>query len=43
MPDSGPGYGAVFSIVGSFHVVGFIVILLTVPRLHPLDDLKRFN
>jgi ACS family hexuronate transporter-like MFS transporter len=41
MLDSGLGYGAVFSIVGSFHVLGFIVILLTVPRVHPLDDLRR--
>lgn len=34
--DSGLGYGLVFSIVGSFHVVAFAVIMLTVPRIEML-------
>jgi MFS transporter, ACS family, aldohexuronate transporter len=35
--DSGLGYGVVFSIVGSFHVLAFIVILLTIRNIQPLD------
>jgi ACS family hexuronate transporter-like MFS transporter len=34
--DLGFGYGVVFAIVGSFHVVAFCVILLTVRRIQPL-------
>ena len=34
--DSGLGYGTVFAIVGSFHVIAFIVILLTIPVIRPL-------
>lgn len=35
--DSGLGYGLVFSIVGTFHVIAFIVIMLTIPRVQPLE------
>ena len=35
--DSGLGYGMVFGIVGSFHVIAFAVILLTIPVIRPLD------
>ena len=34
--DAGFGYGVVFAIVGSFHVVAFGIILLTVRRIQPL-------
>jgi ACS family hexuronate transporter-like MFS transporter len=34
--DSGLGYDVVFSIVGTFHVIAFIVILLTIRRIEPL-------
>jgi MFS transporter, ACS family, hexuronate transporter len=34
--DSGLGYGLVFSIVGTFHVIAFMVILLTIRRVEPL-------
>ena len=34
--DSGLGYGVVFSIVGTFHVIAFAVILLTIRRIEPL-------
>ena len=34
--DAGFGYGTVFAIVGSFHVVAFGIILLTVRRIQPL-------
>ena len=40
MLDSGLGYGAVFGIVGTFHVTAFIVILLTTPDIHPLEDAR---
>ena len=35
--DSGLGYGTVFGIVGSFHVIAFVVILLTIPVIRPLS------
>lgn len=35
--DSGLGYGVVFAIVGTFHVVAFVVILLTIRRIEPLE------
>jgi ACS family hexuronate transporter-like MFS transporter len=38
--DSGFGYGTVFAIVGSFHVVAFVVILLTIPVIRPLAQLE---
>jgi ACS family hexuronate transporter-like MFS transporter len=34
--DSGLGYGTVFSIVGTFHVAAFIVIMLTIRRIEPV-------
>jgi ACS family hexuronate transporter-like MFS transporter len=34
--DTGLGYSTVFAIVGSFHVIAFIVILLTIPRIQRL-------
>jgi MFS transporter, ACS family, aldohexuronate transporter len=37
--DSGLGYGVVFAIVGSFHVVAFLLILATIPRIRPLEQL----
>jgi hypothetical protein len=40
MLDSGLGYGAVLGIVGSFHVIAFVVILLTTPDIHPLEDAR---
>ena len=35
--DSGLGYGTVFGIVGTFHVIAFAVILLTIPVIRPLS------
>jgi MFS transporter, ACS family, aldohexuronate transporter len=35
--DSGLGYATVFGIVGTFHVVAFVVILLTIPVIRPLS------
>jgi ACS family hexuronate transporter-like MFS transporter len=34
--DSGLGYGTVFAIVGTFHVVAFVVILATIRRIQPV-------
>jgi MFS transporter, ACS family, aldohexuronate transporter len=38
--DSGLGYGTVFAIVGSFHVIAFVVILLTIPVIRPLTPVE---
>jgi ACS family hexuronate transporter-like MFS transporter len=35
--DHGFGYGPVFLLAGTFHVVAFLVILLTVPTVQPLQ------
>jgi ACS family hexuronate transporter-like MFS transporter len=34
--DAGFGYGIVFSLAGSFHLLGFAVICLTIPEIRPL-------
>jgi ACS family hexuronate transporter-like MFS transporter len=34
--DHGFGYGVVFALAGSFHVIAFGVICLTIPRIEPL-------
>jgi ACS family hexuronate transporter-like MFS transporter len=36
--DHGSGYGPVFAMAGSFHVVAFFIILLTIPVVGPLLD-----
>jgi MFS transporter, ACS family, aldohexuronate transporter len=35
--DHGFGYGVVFTMAGTFHVIAFLVILVTVPAVRPLD------
>jgi ACS family hexuronate transporter-like MFS transporter len=35
--DAGFGYGTVFNIVGTLHVIAFCVILVAVPRIQPLE------
>jgi ACS family hexuronate transporter-like MFS transporter len=35
--DGGAGYGPVFAIVSAFHVVAFLIILLTLPKVQPLE------
>lgn len=35
--DAGFGYGTVFNIVGTLHVIAFVVILLALPRIQPLE------
>jgi ACS family hexuronate transporter-like MFS transporter len=36
MLDSGSGYGPIFAAVSTFHVLAFILILLTVRNVRPL-------
>jgi ACS family hexuronate transporter-like MFS transporter len=35
--DQGYGYGVVFALAGSLHVVAFATIALAIPRIHPLE------
>jgi MFS transporter, ACS family, aldohexuronate transporter len=35
--DAGFGYGTVFNIVGSLHLIAFGVILLAIPRIRPIE------
>ena len=35
--DHGFGYGPVFALAGSLHVLAFIVICLAIPTIQPLD------
>jgi ACS family hexuronate transporter-like MFS transporter len=37
MLDHGSGYGPVFALAGTLHVLAFIVILIAVPKLQQLD------
>ena len=39
--DHGFGYGLVFALAGSFHVVAFAVICLAIPRIEPLAPAHR--
>jgi ACS family hexuronate transporter-like MFS transporter len=39
--DHGYGYGLVFALAGSFHVVAFAVICLAIPRIEPLAAAHR--
>jgi len=41
--DHGFGYGVVFKLAGSFHVIALLLILVTVPRLRPLDIRSRLG
>jgi ACS family hexuronate transporter-like MFS transporter len=34
--DHGFGYGVIFALAGSFHVIAFLVILVAVPVVAPL-------
>jgi len=41
--DHGFGYGVVFKLAGTFHVIALLVILFAVPRLRPLDIERRLG
>jgi ACS family hexuronate transporter-like MFS transporter len=37
MLTHGTGYGPVFAIAGSLHVIAFILICLVIPKIQPLN------
>lgn len=37
MLDAGTGYGPVFAAVSTFHVLAFLLILLTIRRVKPIQ------
>jgi MFS transporter, ACS family, hexuronate transporter len=41
--DRGFGYSFVFSVVGTFHVIAFLVIVLAIPVLRPKEIERRFS
>jgi ACS family hexuronate transporter-like MFS transporter len=41
--DHGSGYGLVFALAGSFHVVAFAVICLAIPRIAPMALAPRVS
>jgi ACS family hexuronate transporter-like MFS transporter len=41
--DHGFGYGIVFTLAGTFHVIAFLVILITVPAVKPLDMGRKLD
>jgi MFS transporter, ACS family, hexuronate transporter len=41
--DHGFGYGLVFKLAGSFHVIALLVIVWAVPRVRPLDIERRLG
>jgi ACS family hexuronate transporter-like MFS transporter len=38
--DHGFGYGLVFSLAGSFHVIAFIIICIAIPIIRPLNLMR---
>ena len=38
--DAGFGYGIVFTLAGSFHLLAFAVICLTIPDVRPLTSMR---
>jgi MFS transporter, ACS family, aldohexuronate transporter len=36
--DAGFTYETVFDIVGTLHVIAFVVILVAIPRIHAVDE-----
>ena len=41
--DHGFGYGFVFPLAGSFHVVAFSVILVAIPAFQPTDIVRKLS
>ena len=39
--DHGFGYGLVFSLAGSFHVIAFVVICIAIPIIRPLNLIRN--
>src|SRR5262245_57424161 len=36
--DAGVTYGQVFAVVGTLHVIAFVVIMVTIPRIQPIES-----
>jgi MFS transporter, ACS family, hexuronate transporter len=43
MLDSGLGYGPVFAIVSTFHLLAFLLILVTIPEVRPVEAKGVWN
>ncbi len=41
--DRGLGYGAVFTLAGTFHVIAFVVILAAIPMIQPLGLERKLS
>ncbi len=41
--DHGFGYGFVFSLAGSFHVIGLVVILIAIPVIRPMPAVAKLD
>jgi ACS family hexuronate transporter-like MFS transporter len=41
--DRGFGYGTVFALAGSFHVIAFLIILMAVPSMAPVQFGSKFR
>jgi ACS family hexuronate transporter-like MFS transporter len=39
--DHGFGYGVIFALAGTFHVIAFVVILVSIRRIQPLAMAPR--
>ena len=40
MLDHGSGYGPVFAMVSTFHVVAFLILLVAIPKVEPLQAIE---
>jgi ACS family hexuronate transporter-like MFS transporter len=41
--DRGFGYGVVFPVAGSFHVIAFLIILLAIPAFQPKEVVRKLS
>jgi len=41
--DHGFGYGVVFALAGTFHILAFVIILASVPTIRPLRLQRSLN
>ena len=41
--DRGFGYGVVFPLAGSLHIIAFVVILLAIPAFQPKDVIRKLS
>jgi MFS transporter, ACS family, hexuronate transporter len=43
MLDHGLGYGAVFGIAGTLHIIAFLIILAAIPEMLPLGVARKLS